>query len=244
MPVPQLAAAVNGSAQVDLAPGWGWVIEASAMNPRLFQSDAGTMQLSGPDGGWASAFSLHLSGPDRKPLPLKAVLSSARPSTPTAALDSDADAEARWLVAPEDTQLAVGKYELVVTLDAPGGADAGWSGRAASPPVQLTITAPPSPVTPAWAEHERLVKSHYAQARGDIAAARAEIDALLSTQPENVTALAVKGNLQEAANDKEGALKTYELALSIVAKRDVEAPEPPTYLLHRQRELSLALGKK
>lgn len=243
MAVPQVAAAVFGSTRIQLAPGLGWVIEASAMNPGLFQPDAGTMLLSSSGGSWAAAFSLQLTDERGKPVPLKATLKSSRPSTPAAELGADADAEVFWLVAPEDAQFPLGRYELIATLEAPAAAGAGWIGRAKSPPVQITIGQPRSPPTPASTAHERLVKARYAQAAGDIAGARAEIDALVAAQPENVVALTVQGDLQETANDKKSALKTYELALSVIEKRGPAGPEPATYLLRRQQELSRALRK-
>lgn len=243
-PAPEIAASVHGSAAVELAPGWGWIIDATALNPDAFQARAKTMQLIGSGAGWTSAFSVQLKRADGTAVPLNAVLTGEPPSTATLPLDRETVARARWLVTPQDTQLPPGKYQLVVAAEAPAAADAGWSGRTESPPVRITIVAPPSPATPAWEERERLIKAHYAEATGDGVGARAEIDALLASQPENVSALTVKGNLQEAANDKAGALKTYDQALSILEKRGLDALEPPVYLLHRRRDLALSLGNK
>jgi hypothetical protein len=242
---PHVALAVHGSAKIELGPGWGWVIDASALDREAFLPDAGPTRPSRADaGGPSAAFSLQLSLADGTPVPLKTVSAAAPPSDPEFALEGETIAEARWLVAPESTQLAPGKYQLIATLEVPAVADAGWSGRTTSGPVRITIAAPPSPVTTDWAGHERLVKAHYAEAAGDVAGARAEIEALLKAQPENISALTVKGDLQEASNDKAGALKTFELALSILAKSGAETQEPPVYLLHRQRDLALALDKK
>jgi hypothetical protein len=172
-PAPEIAASVNGSAVVEMAPGWGWIIDATALNPDAFQARAKTMQLVGSGAGWTSAFSVQLRRADGTAVPLNAVLTGDPPSTATLPLDRETVARARWLVAPQDTQLPPGKYQLVVAAEAPAAG----------------------------------------------VGARAEIDALLASQPENVSALTVKGNLQEAANDKAGALKTYDQALAILEKR-------------------------
>lgn len=240
---PHIALSVHGAAKVELGPGWGWVIDASALDRDAFVPDAGPKRSPGVDGGAASAaFSLQLSRADGTPVPLKAASVAVPPSAQEIA-EGGTIAEARWLVGPQDTQLPPGKYELVAVLEAPA-AGAGWSGRTVSGPVRVTIAAPPSPLTPAWMEQERLVRARYAEAASDLASARAEIEALLKAQPENISALTAKGDLQATADDKAGALQTFELALSLLEKRDQPPPEPPTYLLHRQRDLALALRKK
>jgi predicted Zn-dependent protease len=81
-------------------------------------------------------------------------------------------------------------------------------------------------------------------ASGDLAGARTEIDTLLASQPENIDALAFQGELQEAANDKDAALKSFEKALLMFAKRNPNPPEPPVYLLRKRLQLSRALGMK
>lgn len=241
---PHLALSIHGSAKLELGSGWGWVIDASALDRDAVLSDAGPKQWSRPDaGGPAAAFSLQLSQANGTAVPLNAVSAPAPRFDPQIAVEGDTIAQARWLVAPEHTRLPPGKYQLVATLDVPAVADAGFSGRTTSGPVRITIADPPSPMTPAWLQEEKLVKAHYAQARGDLAGARAEVDALVAAQPGNVAALTAKGDLQDAANDKAGALKTFEQALSILAQSDEEATEPPLYLLHRQRDLASALGK-
>lgn len=239
-----IALSVHASANIELGSGWGWVIDASVLDRDALQPDAGASRLPRPDGGGpSSSFSLELTRADGTKVPLKAVPAAPPPADPEGSSEGETIAEARWLVAPEDTGLAPGKYELVASLEAPAFADAGWGGRTTGGPVRITIAAPPSPVTPAWVEQEKLVKAHYAQAKGDLAGARAEIDALLVAQPENVAALSAKGDLQDAANDKAGALETFEQALSILAKSNEDREEPPVYLLQRRRELALALGK-
>src|SRR5260370_24287054 len=136
---PHVALAVHGSAKIELGPGWGWGIDASALDRDAFLPDAGPTRSSRADaGGPSAAFSLQLSRADGTPVPLKAVTAAVPPSDPELALEGETIAEARWLVAPENTQFAPGKYQLIATLEEPAVADARSSGRTTPGPVRIT----------------------------------------------------------------------------------------------------------
>ena len=144
-------------------------------------------------------------------------------------LGPDASAELRWRLDPSQTSgLAPGAYRVVLSLDTP-------TLHAKSPPERVTLSTSPA----AGPHAAELARIDDAIARGDLAAAEAQVDAVLSSDPADVRALTRKGDLLERKGDLPGAYAAFTSAADFAVRAGPNAPEGgPRHLLRRKDALA------
>jgi tetratricopeptide (TPR) repeat protein len=219
---PLLSLSLNDATELELHRGWPLIVRASVLHPAAFApgpepaapvaiADAGAalrVRVVNP-AGEAQSWPLHAASP--LPAELR--------------LERDASADtAWWLDGAETAALPDGRYALVAEL-----------GAATSPPALLTLSPEPAPLPPERAREKRLRALELLLLRGDHAAARAEVDALLRADADDLAALEASGDLYAAEGRKPEAFEAYSRALHSFFERDPKPPEPPVALLRKRQ---------
>jgi hypothetical protein len=229
---PRLSLSLNDAAELELHRGWPLIVRASLLHPAAFDAAASEpepVRIAGAgatlrvrvasQAGEAQSWPLH----EAAPLPDELALGR----------DDSADT-LWWLDGAETAALADGRYTLVAALDTTG-AGSGWRGVAESPPASLTLSPEPAPLAPELAHEKRRRTLALLLLRGEHAAARAEVDALLREQPDDLAALEASGDLHAAEGREREALDAYAQALHVFFARDPQPPEPPAELLRKRQ---------
>lgn len=223
-PRPLIWLAVHERTQLSLSPDLPWVVTALVQHPAAL--GAGPQEpISLGSGAAEAGFALRLT--DAQGGPIQAAFERLGdvldgPLT----LAPDTETALRWrLPASEAGKLPAGKYQLTLVLDA-GGI------TARSPPVELELTTTPG----GEAHAPALLRADDALARGALAEAQAELDAVLQQQPDHVPALTRQGLVREAAAEPGAALESYRAALSAAVKEAPNAPEGGPRHLYRKFE--------
>jgi tetratricopeptide (TPR) repeat protein len=153
------------------------------------------------------------------------------------ALAHDGFAEAAWWLAGDETAaLPEGRYTLVAELDTER-ATSGWQGRAVSPPVELALSAEPSPLAPELARAKRHLGLSLLLLRGEREAAETEVESLLREDPDDLSALEIRGDLLAEGGREDEALAAYGRALELFSELSPDSPEPPDTLLAKRHAL-------
>jgi hypothetical protein len=218
---PLLSLSLNDATDLALHRGWPVIVRVSVLHPAAFEpgaaapapvriADTAALRVRvANEAGQAQSWPLHPAAP----LPAEQ------------SLERDASADALfWLDGAETAALADGRYTLVAEL-----------GAATSPPAAVTLSPEPAPLPPERAREKRLRLLALLLLRGEQAAARAEVDALLREDPDDLAALEVSGDLL-AAEDRTGeARDAYARALRVFFQREPRPTEPPVELLRKRQ---------
>ena len=190
---------------------------------------------------WTAA--LHVQIKDARGKPADWPLHLVAATAPTLTLDAKQQGIAIWWLSPEETtQLAVGTYTLIATLDTTVSARANaWVGKAMSRPLTMTVVADPGQATPALRALRATNFAWYYLTRGEHAAALKQVDVMLADNPHSITGLCVKGSILEAMNDITGANEAVNTALDAYAALHAEEPPPPDLLQLQARLISRLL---
>jgi hypothetical protein len=219
---PRLSLSLNDATELELHRGWPLIVRASVLHPAAFEpGDARAEPIAIADAG--AALRVRIASPAGEPQSWP--LHVATPLPAELRLERDASADAVWwLDGAETAALADGRYTLVAEL-----------GAAASPPAAVTLTPEPTPLTRERAREKRLRVIALLLLRGDRAAARSEVDALLREEPDDLAALEVSGDLYAAEGRTTEALDAYSRALHVFFERNPKPPEPPVALLEKRQ---------
>jgi tetratricopeptide (TPR) repeat protein len=221
---PLLSLSLNDATELALHRGWPLVVRVSVLHPAAFEPGAAAAEpVRIADAGAALRVRVANAAGEAQSWPL-------HPAAPLpAALDLELDTSADalfWLDGAETAALADGRYTLAAEL-----------GAATSPPAALALSPEPSPLSPERAREKRLRLLALLLLRGEPAAARAEVDALLSEDPDDLAALELSGDLLAAEGRPAEARDAYSRALHVFFQRDPKPTEPPAKLLRKRQAL-------
>ena len=219
---PLLSLSLNDAAALELHRGWPLIVRVSVLHPAAFEPSATPAEpVVIADAGAA----LRVRVTDQAGAEQTWPLHSAAPLPPELRLERDASADTFWwLDGAETAALSDGRYEVVAEL-----------GAATSPPAAVTLSPEPAPLPPERARQKRLRVLALLLLRGDGAAARAEVDALLREDPDDLAALEVSGDLFAAEGRAAEASDAYSRALHVFFERNPKPPEPPVSLLRKRQ---------
>jgi hypothetical protein len=156
------------------------------------------------------------------------------------ALAPDDVASVFAIVPPQDSlSLAAGAFSLRAVFDATGATPSAWQGVTSSAPAVLTLAPPNGAPNNQEFALERMLRATLFSLKGQLAPARAEIEAILAADPGNAGALTFLGDLQENAGQLDDAIDSYQLALLAAAPVGSAAglKDPPSWILSRNGDL-------
>jgi uncharacterized protein (TIGR03437 family) len=236
-PTPEVGLDINGQGDAVVARGWPLLIRAAVIS-----ADGQSLTIGLKSGAWTQA--LHLTITDSNGVAQNWPVQLQPPSGSILALAGLTNAEAVWLVAPNDTaSIAAATYNLSVTLDTSSTAAAGaWSGTVTGNGASVQIEAEPSTLTSQQEASKYIALSAYSRLSGDTQAAGAALDTLISHQPDLPIAYTMKGDLLAAAGDYAGALTQYNNALDKFTAANPGAAEPLSAMSRPLVDASLKLA--
>jgi hypothetical protein len=201
---PVMGLSANGSDAMQIPRGWPLVVRL-----RLHPPSDGALKLPEKEGSWTGLVKIESTIP---------LTPCARPSG-ALTLDATGSGEMAWTATAEDLDsLPRGPLKIVATLEAGDAAPGFWKGSARATALVTLLDAPKRP-TPA-AELDRIfVEADALQARGDLAAAIACVDAGLLKQATEVSLVSLRGRLLAAAGRAEEALASYDKAIELQIRR-------------------------
>jgi hypothetical protein len=219
---PPISLSVNDAAELELHRGWPLILRASVLHPAAFEaSDAPVEPFVVPGAAAALRVRVANAAGEAQSWPLHAA--ATLPDELRLEHDGSADA-VWWLDGAETAALADGRYTLVAEL-----------GAATSPRASVTLSPEPVPLPPERARAKRLRGLALLLLRGESAAARAEVDALLREDPDDLAALELSGDLLAADGRTAEARDAYSRALHSIFESDPKPPEPPVTLLRKRQ---------
>jgi hypothetical protein len=219
---PLLSISLNDAAALDLHRGWPLIVRVSLLHPAAFEPAAAPAEaVVIADAEAALRVRVTNQAGEAQSWPLHA----AAPLAAELRLERDGSAETFWwLDGAETAALADGRYTLVAEL-----------GAAKSPAAAVTLSPEPTPLPPERARQKRLRIVALLLLRGESAAARAEVEALLREDPDDIVALEVSGDLFAAEGRAAEARGAYSRALQVFFARNPKPSEPPVALLRKRQ---------
>ncbi|PYT71826.1 MAG: hypothetical protein DMG39_11900 [Acidobacteria bacterium] len=236
---PEIWLSVNGSGDVEVAPGWPLIVQLVVLHPRAMQTNdkVPPINVAPRSGSWADAVGFTVRS--EKSGPQSWALNLVAPAEPSLRLDALAAGEAYWWMSPEETQkLGEGDYELVATLEVDASAnEAGWKGSARSMPVTVHVRKASEPASAELVSQKYALLASYASLWNDQKQALAYVDEAMLRIPKDVRIWEIDGDLLAAANRNAEALFAYSRALKLFYEQNPKSAEPPGLLLIKEREM-------
>jgi hypothetical protein len=242
-PDPNLSLSANGRSDTQLYQGWPWIFEATVSHPDRFSKtvNISPLLINAQNGSWANTVQLVVSDANGVTQNWSVLLATAPSGSLT--LDQSRYGRLLWTLAPAATAtIAPGTYEVTAVLDTTASAGTtGWNGTTNSYSVSLQISPPPSPLTIDQQAQQAKLLANYDHLLGNDSQAIIDLDAFLNQQPNNVGALALRGDLLEQTGQTADALAAYDQAVdAFYAANPGPLPEAPEGLVTPQGRL---LGK-
>lgn len=244
--VPEVSLSVNQEFEPVSSQGWPLVFDLEVYHPSVGQANGNLspISLSLPTGSWSDAVHLIVRDGSGNPQTWPASL-VFRPTGSQSSITLDAEIEGRlaWAVPPSSTgSIPAGTYEAVAILDASSSTEQGaFNGIVASNPVTITIQSEPSPLPPTLQEQKYTLLAAYDLLQGNSTQATADINTIITIQPNNSVGIMYMGDLQELQGQPLAALQSYDQAVSTFATANPVASEPPTWLIDRQASIRAGL---
>jgi len=208
---PHISIAVTAATGTTAYSGWPLLVVADLRHP------AAPITIR----DWPSALALTVSDAAGKPVSWPWHLATR--ATGALELAPDEAGEVGWWLAPDDTaHLPAGTYRIRVAL-----------GGAHSETRIVKLQAPPATLDDATAAGAALRLAALHALQGDLATARADVNALLAKQPDHWQALAVLGDLAQAAGKPAEARDAYDRAIAAYPA----TTEPPRALIAKRRAI-------
>jgi len=244
-------AMVNAQAEAELAEletlvtsGQITATEAEQVRAMLTLREIEPVVLGAPESPWTALVSLRDSG-DVLPWPIELLASDV---PPVLQLGAEGVAVAWYGLAAAAASLAVGSYEVAVTVSTEGAGPLpveAWTGTISSSPVQLEIRAEPD-LSDALLAQKWIAFGQYALYSGDFAAAETHLLDAIALDSTAEEAWILLGETQYAAGELQAALDSFSVALDLLTARAGSelAPhvEPPSYVILRIAQIQDELG--
>ena len=238
----EVTASINQSLEPEVFRGWPMLMEVSLVHPDALLGTTSPIVTAATNGPWSNAINLDVQ--DSQEVSVNWPFQLTQPTNDVLALVGDSPGVLLfWLGPNQTTQLAAGDYDLTATLNTtnvtlPGA----WHGVVTSVPVNISLTDEPPTLTEAQFEEKQRLLARYALLQGDPVEAGRQIDALLAVYPENIGGLSFLARMLAENGHPKAALDACDRALSVIASKFPDAPEPPEALLLLRNALSAQLG--
>ncbi len=227
---PVASLAVNGSAAATIYRGWPAIASCRLAAP----GDTG-IRLAVPAKEWTAALRLGVRAATGEAQDWPWRLDP--PATAEVTLDPGVSRQALWLLTPDDTvNLPEGEYTAAVAVDT--------TPKAASATIRLTVVPEPTDLTAGLDAAKTLLFAMYEEILGGADSAVTRLDALLTRQPDLVTAIVAKGDILLRAGNAAAALDAYDQAIEIVTKNQPRGAPPPRLLYQKLADAQESLAGK
>lgn len=196
--------------------------------------EVSTVRVGSDSRPWFELITVQLEKDGKwEPLPWPLTLFSHRPAEASIELGSSYSAVAELdLEPPRTAEVPLGAYRVRCAFDAAP------EGVVSSSPVSLTVKAKRKPKT------EDLLKiGAYSLTRLAPAAALSAAASILKDEPNNIEALILRANSEDASGDPAAALRTLALAEEQWHAQGLDAEEGPRYIRTRMLQISQKLAK-
>jgi len=238
--VPIFSLSANGLTSAQAYQGWALLFDAELCHPNLYSTstNVATLPINPQNGTWANAIQLVVM--DSTGATQNWPIQLASTASGSLSLDATNVGRLAWVVAPSDTAaIGAGVYRVVGILNTTTSAGTtGWNGIRQSNPVSIQVSAPPGSPSASQQVQQAELLANYHVLVGNISQALADVNNLLTQQPNAVGVLALEGNLLEQMGDTAGALAAYDQAVAaFYAANPGILPEPPDGLTIHQGSL-------
>ena len=235
-PVPELTLSANNGFTPTLFQGWPIVLELQINPPDQFvpNGNVDPVVLSTSGGNWTDAVQITVLDPSAAPQNWPLTLVPPAGGQTSASLASGVVARLFWTLSPStSTGLPAGVYQVVATLDTTTTATTGsFKGRIQTS-VTITVASEPSPLPRALEQEKFTILAAYDVLLGNNAQALADINTLLTNQPNNTDAMVEQGDLLMAQGQLASAIASYDQAASVFAATFPSPAEPPKLITSR-----------
>jgi hypothetical protein len=244
-PIPDASLYANGYSQLSSAKGWPLIFTFDLSHPQegLTNGNAAPISVNSSSGNWADTIRIvvHDSSGNVQSWPLQ-LFNSASATAGPLTITGNLGGRLTWTINPTNSaQLPEGVYELVGIFDNSGSANlTGFHGSLVSNPVSLTIISEPATLSANDAKQKALSFTLYDALLGNQAAALNDLAGYLATQPQDVGALTLQGDMLAEQGQYASALTSFTQALA-VSPHTAADPEVPSLLERRQTEMSARL---
>jgi hypothetical protein len=236
---PELSLSINQEFEPVSSQGWPLVFDLEVYHPSVGQGNGNLIPilLNLPTGSWSDA--VHLVIRDSLGNVQTWLVSLVVRPTGTQAsivLDAQMEGALAWTVPPANTaSIAAGSYEAVAILDASSTtAQGAFNGIVTSNPVTITIQSEPSPMPVSLQEQKYTLLAAYDVLQGNNSQATADLNTLLTNQPNSIVGMMYLGDLQNLQGQTSAARQSYDQAVSAFAAANPTPTEPATWLFDRQ----------
>jgi hypothetical protein len=198
--------------------GWPLVVSAWIMPATEDVGNTSAVTIAPPSGNWADALKFVLTGSDGNGRALQ-LQPSMQLTESRFDLSANEVIQMEWLLSPDLTAaLDPGQYSLTVALDL-ANANEGWAGLLNAEPLTIHVLSERQDLTAGDAQAAKRSKTlsmaRYFMLLGDTSRASAQLDSILTDDPDDYDALVYRALVYEQDDDLKNADVVVQHAIKV-----------------------------